>query len=373
MSRAPLTNPQLALPRTIDNVTADWLSTALGETVIAAHQERIGEGVGLVGELARIHLTYSGPSELPATMIAKAHTRAADMLPIAAFYGLYTTEVGFYRDAASHFGVRVPGCYYADVNSDGTAFILLLEDLDGSVAIDQIDGCPADRADVVIDALAAMHGANWEKESLKSIGWLRPFDNPAYLATGDMIRAGLPVVVGRYPGLAADAIELAGLYADHVPNLFRWAVATQPMTVSHTDLRLDNLFFDLPDGSPLAILDWQLTVRASGAFDVSYFICQSLTEETRRDHEERLVRRWHDGLLAAGVTNYSFEKAWYDYRLNIAMQFGITVVTGNYEVPNERGALLVETLVRRNFAAVQDHNVLKLFTAWIADNVDQRA
>ena len=369
MPNASLTNPDLALPATIDDLTPDWLSAALGVHVTEAHQERIGEGIGLVGELARVHLTYAGPCDLPATMIAKAHTRAADMLPIAAFYGLYTTEVGFYRDVASHFGIRVPACFYADVNTDGTAFILLLEDLGGSVAIDQIQGCPPDRADVVIDALSALHASNWEKESLKSISWLRPFDNPAYLATGDMVRNGLPVILKRYADLPADAVELAGLYAEHVPNVFRWAVATQPMTVSHTDLRLDNVFFDLPDGSPLAILDWQLTVRASGAFDVSYFICQSLTEENRRAHEERLVRRWHDGLLAGGVRNYSFEKAWYDYRLNIAMQYGITVATGNYEVPNERGALLVETLVRRNFSAVHDHNVLAMFQEWISENV----
>ncbi len=369
MSRL-LTNPDLALPATIDDLTPEWLSAALGVEVTAAHQERIGEGVGLVGELARVHLTYADPAaDLPATMVAKAHTRATDMLPIAAFYGLYTTEVGFYRDGASHFGIRVPDCYYADVSSDGTACVILLEDLNGSLAIDQIDGCPPERADVVIDALAALHGSNWNKESLKDIGWLRPFNNPAYLASGQMITNGLPVVAARYAGLPADALELGALYADNVAHVFEWAVATQPMTVSHTDLRLDNLFFDIPDGSPLAILDWQLTVRATGSYDVSYFICQSLTEEDRRAHEERLVRRWHDGLLAVGVTDYSFEKAWYDYRFGIAMQFAITAATGNYEVVNDHGARLVETIVRRHLTAVHEHGVLELFKDWLAEHV----
>ena len=369
MSRA-LTNPDLAIPATIDDLSVSWLSAALGVEVTEAHQERVGEGVGLVGELARVHLTYADAApEMPASMIAKMHTRALDMLPIAVFYGLYTTEVGFYRDASSKFGVRTPSCYYADVSNDGTACVLLLEDLIGSLAIDQIDGCPPERADVVIDAMAAMHGANWNKESLKDIAWLRPFDNPAYLSTGDLIRAGLPTILSRYPDLPADAVELVSLYADNVPHVFAWAVATQPMTISHTDLRLDNLFFDLPDGSPLAILDWQLTVRGSGSFDMSYFICQSLTEENRRAHEERLVKRWHDGLVAAGVTGYAHDQAWYDYRMSITMQFGITVSTGNYAPANERGAQLVEVLVRRNFAAAQEHNVLALFQEWIAENV----
>ena len=370
MPRTALTNPDLGLPATIDDLSAEWLSAALDVGVSSVQSTRVGEGVGLVGELARLQLTYADPTTtLPTSMIAKAHTRAADMLPIAAFYGLYTTEVGFYRDGASHFGVRVPDCYYADVSSDGTACVILLEDLDGSLAIDQISGCPPARADVVIDAIAALHGANWNKESLKDIGWLRPFNNPAYMASGQMISNGLPVVVSRYADLQPDAVELAALYAENVPHVFEWAVSTQPMTVSHTDLRLDNLFFDIPDGSPLAILDWQLTVRGSGAFDVSYFICQSLTEDDRRAHEERLVRRWHDGLMAAGVTGYSFEQAWYDFRLNIAMQCGITVATGNYEVANDHGALLVETIVRRHFTAMHEHGVLALFKDWLAANV----
>jgi Ecdysteroid kinase-like family len=369
MTVRALSNPNLAIPITIDNIDAAWLSAALGTTVSASHQERIGEGVGLVGELSRVHLTYSDPSAgLPATMIAKVHTRAADMLPIAQFYGLYSTEVGFYRDASTGFGVRTPACYYADVSADASQCVLLLEDLNGSLAIDQIDGCPIDRAEQVIDALAVMHASGWDKPELKEIGWLRPFDNPAYLAVGDTIKAGLPTVMARYPDLDPGVCEAAALFAEHVPDLYRWTVQTQPLTISHTDLRLDNLFFDVPDGSPLAILDWQLTVRASGAFDVSYFICQSLTEDNRRAHEESLVRRWHAGLVANGVTNYSFENAWDDFKTNIASQFGITVSTGTYEPANERGRLLVETLVRRHFTAAEEHDTLGLLKTWIAEH-----
>ena len=370
---ASLSNPDLAIPTTIDDVNAAWLSAALGTEVTESHQERIGEGVGLVGELARVHLTYADPScGLPATMIAKAHTRAQDMLPIAAFYGLYTTEVGFYRDAASRFGVRTPGCFYADVSPEGVQCILLLEDFDGALALDQIVGCPVDRAELVIDALAKMHASGWGNDSLKEIGWLRPFNNPAYLSVGDQIKAGLPVVLQRYPDLvtdAADAIEAATLFAEHVPSIYAWFVDTQPLTISHTDLRLDNLFFDLPDGSPIAIIDWQLTVRASGAFDVSYFICQSLTLEDRRANEERLVRRWHDGLVANGVKDYSFEQAWSDFKMNIGPQFGITISTGVYEPANERARVLMETLVRRNVAAALDHDTLSITKNWIAENL----
>jgi Ecdysteroid kinase-like family len=357
------------IPVTIDNVDADWLSQVLGAEVVSATMDRIGEGVGLVGELGRLSLTYADPScDLPATMIAKTHTRATDMLPIAVFYGLYTTEVGFYQDAASRFGVRTPKCFYADVSAEGTQCIILLEDLAGGLALDQIVGCPIDKAEVVIDALAAMHAGGWNNEALKDIPWLRPFNNPAYLSVGDQIRGGLPNVLTRYPDLPEDAVEAARLMGEHIGSMYNWAVDNQPMTISHTDLRLDNLFFDLPDGSPLAILDWQLTVRASGSFDVSYFVCQSLTVEDRRAHEQRLVQRWVDGLIAHGVTDYSFEQAWHDYRFAIGFQYGISVTTGLYEPANARAAELMETLVRRNFIAAHEHDLLGMVNTWLAEH-----
>ena len=329
----------LPIPATIDDLTPEWLSVALGINVRSATQERIGEGVGIVGELARVRLEYETTGAGPATLVAKAHTRAADMLPLAVFYGLFTTEVGFYQDAATSFGVRTPHCYYADVSADGSQCILLLEDLTGSVAIDQLDGCPPHRADLVIDTIAGMHARRWNDESLKDIAWLRPIDNPAYMTVGDQIKASLPVLLARHPDLPEDAVAAARLYAELLPAMMRWSM-TRPFTISHTDLRLDNLFFDHPDGSPLVVLDWQLAVRGPGSFDMSYFIGQSLTIEDRRAHEGRLVRRWHDGLVANGVEGYTFDDAWYDYRMGLAAQFGISASVGLIEPVNDRAAKL---------------------------------
>jgi hypothetical protein len=35
-----------------------------------------------------------------------------------------------------------------------------------------------------------------------------------------------------------------------------------------------------------------------------------------RGHHEEMVECWHRGLTAGGVTGYSFEEAWHDYRLS---------------------------------------------------------
>jgi hypothetical protein len=46
----------------------------------------------------------------------------------------------------------------------------------------------------------------------------------------------------------------------------------------------------------------------------------------RRAAERDLVASWHAGLVAGGVTGYSADDAWEDYRLGIAYVWVIAVV-----------------------------------------------
>jgi hypothetical protein len=62
---------------------------------------------------------------------------------------------------------------------------------------------------------------------------------------------------------------------------------------------------------PVAVLDWQGVTYACGTLDVAYFLGTSLTTEGRRD----LVAHYHAALVARGVTGYSADECWEDYRL----------------------------------------------------------
>ena len=56
-------------------------------------------------------------------------------------------------------------------------------------------------------------------------------------------------------------------------------LATEPTTMIHGDFRADNLFFE-PDGS-VAALDFQLIGTGRGAYDLAYFVTQSLDQRRR--------------------------------------------------------------------------------------------
>ena len=87
----------LPIPATMDEVTPEWLTAALRQggclgqaAVIAAPRVQIGQGVGILGELARITLQYdrSEPGA-PRTLIAKIPTADPGGRGIAEMLGFY--------------------------------------------------------------------------------------------------------------------------------------------------------------------------------------------------------------------------------------------------------------------------------------------
>ena len=271
--------------------------------------------------------------------------------------------VSFYRDVAHRdIGIRLADCLYVDVSESGDAVVLLLEDLGGGRTFDQIAGCPLEMAERVMDSIALFHAHWWNSPELDSMPWLRPLNNPAYKAGQATYQQVFPMLVEKHDGRwTGAAMDIARRWGEQLPEMYDVAMAASPLTIAHTDLRLDNLFFDLPDGSPFAVLDWQLTVRAPGAFDVSYFCAESLTIADRRAHEEALVRRWHGGLVESGVTGYSFDAAWADYRRALVMQMSIPVVGSFMPMANERAAQLVDAMLDRAMTALDDHRPVEFF------------
>ena len=121
----------VAIPHTIEAVTPGWLTEALHESgalgdstsVASVEAETVGTGVGILGLLARLTLTYGGEAtEFPTTMVVKIASPHPETKDIARFYGFYTTEVGCYRAAmqgGDGLGVRVPDVYAAHVSENG--------------------------------------------------------------------------------------------------------------------------------------------------------------------------------------------------------------------------------------------------------------
>ena len=125
-----------------------------------------------------------------------------------------------------------------------------------------------------------------------------------------MLSALLPGFLERYEERIAPAhVEVLERFVESVDA---WdADRRPPLGLVHGDYRLDNMLF--ADDS-VTVVDWQTPSIGPALRDASYFLGGGLTVEDRREHEEALIRAYHDELLAHGVTGLDWETCWEEYR-----------------------------------------------------------
>lgn len=357
-------NAALPLPADVYRPDSDWITRALqgaGLDVEVSHVRvaSIGEGVGMMSGLARLDLTFSRGAG-PATLIAKTPATNAANLGVATAFDLYRREVLFYRDLAQRTTARVPHIYYAEIADDGVNYLLLMEDLAHLRLGDQVEGCGLDEAIAGVEWLGRHHASFWGRTDEDGLDFLPPvlgsYHNDALVqgfgfGWDPMLEAFDEVIPDRYRAMK-------DLYLEAQPLLFAW-MGTPPLTVAHGDFRMDNLFFDSTPGvDPLLALDWQGALRGRGTQDLAYFLTGSVQSDVRRAHHRDLVNRWHARLCADGVTGYSQDDAWEDYRRAVAFVWTIAVViAGTLDRTNERANAWMSVMLQRSIEAMDEVDV----------------
>jgi hypothetical protein len=342
-------------------VTPAWLSEVLRADVRECQLEQIGIGVGLLGRLYRAHL--DGGLDMPRSVVVKlpivdAEARSA----VCEDLEIYLREVRFYQEIGLANPLPPARPYFAAFDEATHDFVLVLEDLGRLRVADQIVGCTAADAEKVIDAIAQHHAYWWESRRFAALPWLKPFSTPAFSAAlAGNIEAAWPRFLER---VGADLSPALRLFGERLPALVPWfwqELTRPPHTFLHGDLRLEQLFFAVDaDDPPVTALDWQITSKGRGAYDVAYFLSQSLAPETRRSCESRLIERYAERLAEHGI-DYPQDELWRDYRLTTTWCFAYPVVAaGRIDPANDRQLQLLHTMVNRAAMAIEDHDGLSL-------------
>jgi thiamine kinase-like enzyme len=221
-----------------------------------------------------------------------------------------------------------------------------------------VAGATLDQAERAIDTLARFHATWFEQPRLRELDWMPGVDDPQILTIGPMFDIGWPMFLERF----GDALPQRCLRwcEQFIPDIPDWVARhfDDPITLVHGDFRLDNLFF-ADDGS-VAVIDWQLSMRAPGQTDLVYFCANNLTVPMRREHEQALIERYVTALHGLGVPSdaVTLENVWQGYREGImfyAASFGASLLT--IDPANDRGVALFEALVHRTFTALDDLDV----------------
>ncbi len=363
----------MAFPKSSAEVTAEWLtenlraSGTIGSdvTVVKAQPDPVAAGIGFMGEVGVIELTYDRDTAAPTRMVAKIPTTDATIRGMLAPAKVFEREARFYQDVAPTLGDLVPDCYFVGCDVDNDDYFLLMEDLGGNRCGDQLAGCTVDDARAAITAIATFQATYWENDKLASIEWMPRMDDPG-MKIGEVIYASS---LDGFKAVFADAIdpgcaELIDRFGPNVPQLLD-RMAAMPNTISHFDFRLDNLFFDdsAKNGPTVQMIDFQTSSKGGGVYDVGYLLSQSLGTEDRRANEASLLQTYHDTLVANGVTGYSLEQISHDYRIATLYSWVIPVfAVGTLDTSSGRAMQLWTNVIQRAQAALLDHRCAEFLT-----------
>ncbi len=362
---------KLKIPAGPDELTPEWLTHALRQTgtitdatVRSFELKTIGEGAGFMGQLAQVALLYEGSEAgAPRSLIAKFPSDIPENRDIGNHFRFYERETRFYQEIADEVELQTPRCYYSAMDVGADDYVLLLEDLAPARVGDQLAGCSPEEAELAIRHLAKLHATWWESPRLDEIGWMPLTNDPliAQSAQDAYLEAWAPFVEYVGDKLSDNMRAVGERYGKNVINMLN-RLGEQPRTIVHGDYRLDNLFFGTPEGDdPLAVIDWQISSRGRGVFDVAYFTCGAMQPADRKAVEMDLLRMYHTILVDNGVRAYDFDQCFEDYRASVLTCLLYSVIEiGSLDTANERGVELFTAIMERAVSAIADLNAAEL-------------
>jgi thiamine kinase-like enzyme len=317
-------------------VAPDHLTRLLRHAGALPHGEVVGVAVEtsrdtLISRIARLRLTYddgAGPTHL----FVKCPREDGD--PQWRQFG--QKEVDFYRLVAPDTPAGLlPHCYEA---AAGTAepWRLVLEDLTAShEALGEWPLPPSTRrGHAIVAAHARFHAAWWDHERLGTLGAFRDTAERA-----DRFLASLPRELAAFTDrlgerLSAERRRVYERLITGAPRLLDRYRTHRDLTLVHGDAHVWNAM--LPrDGTfdDVRLIDWDAWRVDLATDDLAYMLAVHCFPDWRERYERESLRRYHDGLIGAGVRGYSFEALWQDYRLSVLWQITTPMWQANHGIP----------------------------------------
>lgn len=345
------------------DINAPWVQHVLQQqgvfptttTITAAEIAPIG--TGQVADSVRVEFTTNEDAPF-LSLVAKVssdedQSRAAGRTELN-----YLREVRFYEEIAPRLSARVPRCYYSEIDSNGTEFVLLLEDLSPATAGNQLAGASIEQVAAALRQAARFHAPFWGGDELRGSEWLDISDS-YWRRFEEMMPQWWSGFRERYEGQLSDVqVTFGDAFVEGIAQYYS-LMRSLPPTVQHGDFRPDNLLFGV-DGDPaaLAVVDWQTVLLAPGAVDAAYCVGGSLAVDVRRQHEAQLFQVYADELAALGVETESDELQ-VGYAAGTLHNFIIGVAAAMLVVRSERGDALFLSMVTNAVIHAQDQRALE--------------
>lgn len=348
---------------TPEQATPAWITAVLraagvlkaGEVVAVERQST----AAFNSTTTHLHLTYGSGADprAPQRLILKL------ALPDDWARRAGAAEVSFYRAVANRGLPMLAACFAAEHDPATGRALLLLRDLDlthePAVTRRQLiegHGVPAGAAlDDIVDALADLHGAWWDRSAPPGVPaalWLEP--GAAFARFAARSRAELDQFIRSAghripePTLAIAERAVIGLHHRWVHRL-RARPDRQHLTLVHGDCYLSNWLVPRAggDGQAVAVDFQQVHVDTPGE-DLAFLLGTFWTQAQRAHHESRCLRRY---LARLDRPDYDWAQLLEDYRFGLERMVVRTIWDHHHGSPESYWRPKLERVT----AALSDH------------------
>ena len=111
------------------------------------------------------------------------------------------------------------------------------------------------------------------------------------------------------------------------------------------------------------VIDFQLIGTGIGAYDLAYFITQSITADDASKYERELFDRWVDGVLSGGAPKELVDKKalWENYRSAALFCLAYPIIASRgMDLTDKRSFELVDCMNTRFDRALRELNLASL-------------
>lgn len=348
------------IPKSIHEVTDQWLSAIFGAAVRQQARTQIGQGIGLLGDIYRVELAHQdSEAHLPSSVVVKLPSSFEENRQQGVALGMFEAEVRFYNELAPAGTPGLARIYHAEIDTGSADFVIVMEDLCHLTMVNQSEGMSGAQALDVVRVLATLHAVWWNQVQDPRFDWIPTMIGPRIDFVDQFLTGVFPAFAANFGDrLPAGGLAVYEGFVGNYKNINTPFAARSPWTLAHQDFRVENLLFGPAGSGQVVVIDWQGIGRGPGAYDLGYVLGGSMEPEIRREHEESLLHAYHQQLMASGVTDYALDQLREDYSHSHLMGgLATAILTGGaMDLSNDRGTELVATMARRHVIAALDHD-----------------
>ncbi|NJC98271.1 MAG: hypothetical protein C3F07_21895 [Anaerolineales bacterium] len=348
----------MASHKPFENFTTEWLTEALRASgylthgsVNNIHLQPLSEVLFSAPKIRRLEIEYSKDAvgDIPDKIILKLAPKEKEYF----FYARILAVMG---------NVPAPHCYLAKQSDDKSQALFLLEDLSDTHFQTEWPVPPSlELCETAIDCLSSIHAFWWNDRRLES-------ELRAKVTKGNYWSGRINEAINKLPEfldfigdrLSADRKRIYEKVLSSSNRHWMPDSARNARTFLHGDIHFWNFLFPKdPSKQEICIFDWNSWDIGKGTNDLAYMMGLHWYPDLRQRRERSLLRRYHNNLLKKGVSNYSWDDCWLDYRESCIMNLFIPI----WQWQRGVSSIVWWSHLERSFLTFAELNLLDLLQA----------